>query len=537
MNKSKTNKSGFGQYFTPKEIAEFMVELADITADAKILEPSCGEGVFIDVLQNKGYKNIRAFEIDKTLVTKYPFVCNESFISARIINKFQLIIGNPPYIRWKNLDKKLKDELAFDPDWQKHCNSLCDYLNIFIIKSIDLLCDKGQLIFICPEYWMSTTHSKNLRNYMVDNGYFAEIYHFNESPIFAGVRSSIVIFKYVKGKEKTSQIRVTKNTSRLKHTEKILINMRNRESLENVEFFKIPQFKPHQRWILQSSDIQEKLGALESACCKPLLRYEVKDKEAEIQRYVSLGEVCDIGNGLVSGLDRAFVISDFNLNNEEKNSSITVIKAKNLQPFLSEGHSKYIFIEEGLNEGELKIKYPNFYRHLQKFRGDLEVRYQYNRKINYWEWVLLRNFSLFKKPQKRIFVPCKERISHKDYFRFALIERDIFPTQDVTAIFIKPNVKESIEYVLAYLNQKEVFDWLKCNGIVKGGVVEFSEKPLASVPFKKINWDKEREVYLHDYISELTKEYLIHKNKKILLTIREQFKELLYNKKQHIICK
>lgn len=42
----QNRKNKFGQYFTPKVVAEFMIEMASISKDSKILEPSCGQGVF-----------------------------------------------------------------------------------------------------------------------------------------------------------------------------------------------------------------------------------------------------------------------------------------------------------------------------------------------------------------------------------------------------------------------------------------------------------------------------------------------------------
>ena len=150
-------KNKYGQYFTPKIVAEFMVSLANLKPTSKILEPSSGEGVFLDVLLSKGYKNISAYEIDKELCTQFDFVNYESFVSANVEDGFDLIIGNPPYIRWKNLEPELKEELSVNTLWNKYFNSLCDYLYIFILKSIEILNDKGQLIFICPEYWMNTT--------------------------------------------------------------------------------------------------------------------------------------------------------------------------------------------------------------------------------------------------------------------------------------------------------------------------------------------------------------------------------------------
>jgi adenine-specific DNA-methyltransferase len=147
--------------------------------------------------------------------------------------------------------------------------------------------------------------------------------------------------------------------------------------------------------------------------------------------------------------------------------------------------------------------------------------------MNFWEWVFLRNFNLFSRAEERIFVPCKERISNKNYFRFSLVAGGVFPTQDVTAIFRKPKTKESLEYILAYLNSPFVFDWLKCNGIVKGNIVEFSEKPIASIPFRVINWNNSEECALHDTITGLSKQYIETRNDGYLKDINYSIKQLI----------
>lgn len=522
----QSSKNKFGQYFTPKVVADFMLGLADISTNSKILEPSCGEGVFLEILQQKGYKNLTAYEIDQDLATEFPFVRYESFVSANIDDKFDLIVGNPPYIRWKNLEDELKSELSLNPIWNKYFNSLCDYLYIFILKSIELLNENGQLIFICPEYWMNTTHSVTLRNYMVQHGYFEEIYHFNETPIFDKVTVSIVIFKFVKSKGKSDKIKVAKFYANQKLTSETLENLQNQVPFKDAEYLQVSQFKTNERWLLQSDEVREELQILETVCKKQNPTSLLSFFDEEKMEFHTIGEICDIGNGLVSGLDKAFQVNGHELNSAEKSATINVVKAKDLTPFFAESITKYIFINNGLEENEFQKTYPNFYLHFQKYKSDLEKRYQYNRKINYWEWVFLRNFNLFSKTDKRIFVPCKERISNKNYFRFALVESGVFPTQDVTAIFKKTETKESIEYILAYLNQPIIFDWLKCNGIVKGNIVEFSEKPIASIPFKKIDWNNKKEVSLHNSITDFTQQFLTNKDEKLVTKINTLFNQL-----------
>jgi adenine-specific DNA-methyltransferase len=526
-----TAKNKYGQYFTPKVVADFMVNLAELYPDSKILEPSCGEGVFLETLQQKGYNNLTAYEIDQDLATEFPFVRYESFVSANIDEKFDLIIGNPPYIRWKNLEDELKSELSLSPIWNKYFNSLCDYLYIFILKSIELLNENGQLIFICPEYWMNTTHSASLRNYMVQNGYFEEIYHFNETPIFDKVTVSIVIFKFVKNKRKPDKIKVAKFYANQKLTSDTLQKLQYQMPFKDAEYLQVSQFKTNERWLLQSDDVRKEIQMLEAVCQKQNPTSLLSFFDEEKKEFHTIGEICDIGNGLVSGLDKAFQLNGHELNSAEESAIIDVVKAKDLTPYFAENITKYIFINHDLEESAFKEKYPNYFLHFQKYKNDLEKRYQYNRKINYWEWVFLRNFNLFSKPDKRIFVPCKERISNKNYFRFALVKEGVFPTQDVTAIFKKNETKESIEYILAYLNQPIVFDWLKCNGIVKGNIVEFSEKPIASIPFRKINWNDTGEVSLHNSITDLTQQFLINKEEKLLAQINSFFNQLFETQK------
>lgn len=523
-----TFKNKFGQYFTPAFVAQFMIDLANISANSTILEPSCGEGVFLNLLKKSGYSNITAYEVDSELANKNSAIICESFVSANIDKKFDLIIGNPPYIRWKNLEEDLKKELSVNHLWNKYCNSLCDYLYIFILKSIELLNKNGQLIFICPEYWMNTTHSISLRNYMIENGYFEEIYHFNETPIFDKVTVSTIIFKYVKSKEKKNTISVAKYHVNKKLTSSILDKIKNRATYNGIEFLEVPQFKKNERWLLQTADIQKELKIFERNCKKVEKHNQLLfADEVRNEQLFTIGAFCDIGNGLVSGLDKVFQVNGDPLNEFERKAIIHVVKAKDLKPFSHNKITPYIYIPDGLLEEEVIEKYPHFYAHFFKFRQDLEKRYQYNRKINFWEWVFLRNFNLFSSNKKRIFVPCKERISNKNYFRFSLIDKQIFPTQDVTAIFRKEKTKESLEYILAYLNHPHIFNWLKYNGIVKGNIVEFSEKPIASIPFRPINWQKKEEVELHNKITNFTTQYILEKDNTTLIAINHAIQKIL----------
>ncbi|GAJ19177.1 unnamed protein product, partial [marine sediment metagenome] len=107
-----------GQIFTPSYIANFMVsnvlELLKTLNyedrfsikinDLKVLDPTTGEGVFLKSLLEYNLTNITAYEIDNRLksqlVKNYPNVQFrfENFLGSDINEKFDIIIGNPPYL-------------------------------------------------------------------------------------------------------------------------------------------------------------------------------------------------------------------------------------------------------------------------------------------------------------------------------------------------------------------------------------------------------------------------------------------------------
>lgn len=508
-------KNKYGQYFTISLIADFMVTLISHKKDSRVLEPSCGKGVFLDQLVRHGFTNISAYEIDKSLGARYDFIQFVSFLSVSLKEKFDVIIGNPPYIRWKNIEPELKKELENNELWNKYFNSLCDYLFIFILKSIEHLKEGGELIFICTEYWMNTTHSASLRNYMCQNGYFTEIYHFKETPLFEKVTASFIIFKFVKAKDKKDEIKLYRyNKERGLPTNEELADK------SCFEMLTIPHFQENSRWILATKNVQDKLTKFEFSCKKP----SSKLFETELYR---IGDFCDIGNGMVSGLDAAFQIKDTtSLTPDEKSVLISVMKAKDLYPYKNKSITKYIFIQEEITSENFENKYPHFVEHFKPYREKLSARYSYNRNIPYWEFVFPRNQKLFERKEDRIFIPCKERISNKNFFRFCYAPQGVYPTQDVTAIFRKGKTKESVEYILAYLNNERVFEWLGLNGIVKGAIVEFSEAPIASIPFRPINWNSETEVKIHDQITIEVQKYLADASSKHIDNINNFFNTL-----------
>lgn len=486
-----------------------MVSLSTAGPDARALEPAAGEGVFLDSLADRGLEDVLGYELDESLVqsSRYDMVC-QSFVSADLDPEFDLIIGNPPYVRWRDLDPMLKDELAESTLWNRYFTSLSDYLTIFIAKSVELLRPDGELIFITPSFWMHTQHSGALRDFMLERGAFSHVLHFGEATVFPGIATSIVIFRFVKDADRaTEPIR----HGRYSGPRKVALPAATYPELVAHGTFEeqlIPQFQPGRTWVLAPRDVQDRLRKLELACVSSANADEqtsLLERQPDL-KVARLGDISEIANGMVSGLDAAFRLpDDVELNQRETDAIIPVAKGAHLSPYRVQKVTRYIFLTAEITEEELRSNYPAFHAQLEPFKERLKARYSYGRDLPYWEWAFLRSYARFRTASQLILTPCKERLSNKDYLRFALAPDGTYPTQDVTAIQLMPEVREASEFVLAQLNHPEIYEWVRFKGLMKGAVAEFSERPLSRIPIRRIDWDDEREIQVHDRVVELSR--------------------------------
>jgi len=83
-----------GQVYTPEKIVNYMLSLRQNTGN--VLEPSSGTGVFSSKLDN-----CVSIEIDPD--NTIDGALNMDFFDYSIDNKFDTIIGNPPYVDFKSI--------------------------------------------------------------------------------------------------------------------------------------------------------------------------------------------------------------------------------------------------------------------------------------------------------------------------------------------------------------------------------------------------------------------------------------------------
>ena len=508
-------KNAHGQYFTPKAVADLMVGMLAAPKTAPVLEPSAGEGVFLDALAAAGFTNCTGVEIDPVLVAKSTHgLVQGSFVSWQAPAPVTGVIGNPPYIRWKDLDATSKREVQAHPLFGTLFNSLSDYLTVFIALAVDALAPGGELIFITPSFWMHTTHSAPLRDWLLARGAITDVVDFKEAAVFPGVSSAIVVFRF----EKASLSGATTATTPpvvapvvappapIQYFEYVGPRRLPTTALDlsDAEQFcakSIPAFTGGGHWTLATDAEMAPALALEEACTV------VTSGAPEVTR---LGRYVDIANGMVSGLDAVFRLDApllASLSATERAATLPVLKAFQMTTVASDTASSYLHLPEGLSEAEALAAYPKVMAHLAAHKDALAKRYSTKGPLNYWDWSFKRSSSFFLNGRAKGFVPSKERLTCRDTARFTLGLPGVVATQDVTAFAPKDGVRESLAYMVGYLSQPLVTEWVKRRGMMKGGVAEFSERPLGHIPFRAIRWEEAADVAAHARITTLVEEY------------------------------
>lgn len=208
-----------GAYYTPLPLAEMMVELfANENGITSVLEPSCGDGVFLHAVIKKKInqmaEEITAIEIDQEEAKKAEKyakdyknikVYNEDFFDhySRVSDqkKYDLILGNPPYVRYQYLEGKQRELLSNILTSQgMKANKLINTWVGFMVACVNLLSEHGKIAFVIPAEIMQVAYAEDLRLFLADHLSRITLITFEEL-IFPDIEQEIVVFVGEKDKQ------------------------------------------------------------------------------------------------------------------------------------------------------------------------------------------------------------------------------------------------------------------------------------------------------------------------------------------------
>ena len=169
INKNEKKKNGI--FFTPPETIYKNIEILEPFMEnvKTILEPSCGSCEYILLLNNKKPNiNITGIELNKTIfesIKQYDSdnitLVNDNYLNLEFNTKFDLIIGNPPYFVMKKSD--------VEKSYYNYFDGRPNIFILFIIKSLELLNNKGIISFVLPKSFLNCLYYDKTRKYIIEN--------------------------------------------------------------------------------------------------------------------------------------------------------------------------------------------------------------------------------------------------------------------------------------------------------------------------------------------------------------------------------
>lgn len=182
------NITKLGQVFTPQHIVSDMLGL--IKNNGRFLEPSCGNGAFFNHLPN----NKVGIELDKNVI-KDSLILNFDFFSYPVSEKFDTIIGNPPYVRYKDIAESTRTLLE---PFKEIFDSRSNLYLFFIYKCILHLKNSGELIFITPRDFLKNTSSIKLNEFLFSQGSITHCIELGDKKIFENAQPNCMIWRFEK---------------------------------------------------------------------------------------------------------------------------------------------------------------------------------------------------------------------------------------------------------------------------------------------------------------------------------------------------
>jgi type I restriction-modification system DNA methylase subunit len=384
---------------------------------------------------------------------------------------FDVVIGNPPYVRQELLGQQQKD--VFSEKYKNVFNGIADLYVYFYDLSISILKKNGMLGFITPNKWMERKYGHELRSYLIHLD-ILQIINFGELKIFedASTEPEITILKNSSSDSTNIEYKMIKSLDEAKRTPYSLSSY-DKNKLDAS----IWRFKDN-----KSYNIIEKF----------------KNTNMTLNKYTKKG----VFYGIKTGLNEAFIINEEIRNeivNSGKNDSEIIKKMVEGDDFSrwSLNHSGRYMIATQYNLDIPKL-YPSIHKFLMKFEEKLIKRQ--DKGTTHWN---LRSCDYYDELLKPKLIYYHTASTHNFYF-------------DTEGYYISANcyfIANADRYLQCVLNSK-LFHYVKkflfpaFGDGENGGRVRLDANKMSSLPVKEVSNElKELFKGLAEDISILSKEF------------------------------
>lgn len=187
-----------GSVYTPPRVAAALVRWAVRSPDDTVLDPACGEGVFLSAAQTRlaDLGNTRpvcvGVDIDPFAAGISGAICRDFFEWISCRQHFDVVVGNPPFVR-SHLFPEPSRQLAFAcmREMGLHPSRLMSTWAPFVALSCNVLSESGRLALVVPEELLHVSYARELRNFLLSR--FRRVIVSFPAGVFPSVQQAVVL--------------------------------------------------------------------------------------------------------------------------------------------------------------------------------------------------------------------------------------------------------------------------------------------------------------------------------------------------------
>lgn len=388
-----------GVYYTKNNIIELMINKLVFKSTDKIIDISCGVSNFLyfigkkikyhnpmmkmkDIIENNlyGIDNSKLAVIRSEIVLNLLMIEFEEYVEIKpniyfmdtlgykFKQKYDYVIGNPPYIRIQNLETDTIKHIRENFRFAKEGN--IDIYLVFLEIGLNIIKDSGKLIFIVSNTFFRSNCCNKFRKYLVKDNVIEKIINLEDVTVFDDTNTYTCIIQM--SKNKTTNVIKYYNVTKKSELELVDEKDTDLPIIDNLVDKMLNKMLP----IKKTENIVYKDVILKDN--GESFVFHNLNLIKSIESFKSLGEYCHINCGIATLADSSYIIKPENEHNIEEDVLRYIVKASRLKDDVQNHIVKIVWPYDSkgkiIEENILKTKYPNCYKYLLSIRPRLDRR-------------------------------------------------------------------------------------------------------------------------------------------------------------------
>ncbi|MPM32367.1 hypothetical protein SDC9_78929 [bioreactor metagenome] len=425
---------------------------------------------------------------------------------------FDIVIGNPPYLKEGRVSKTIFEGLKHSPYYQ----GKMDLWYMFTCVGIDLLSKNGTLCFIATNNWVTSGGASKLRNKVVADSKIIQLVDFGNFMIFESASIQTMIMLFLKNNNidnYTFDYRKLNGNTILTDTLDILNKKENSKAVYLSPIIIRDNFKDSYLTFNSNDFILEKISSA---------AFFFSEKEMA-QGIVFPQDFLNNKNQKFLGCNYALGESIFGLTDQKKNElDLSDIELNIIKPYYTteQIHKYYsnpnnslwlIYTDSKFKNPNSMNNYPNLKKHLDRFSNVITSDN--------------KPYGLHRAREERFFRGEKILALRKCVGTPSFSYSDFDCYVSATFYVIKTD-RVNLKYLTGLLNSKLIAFWLKNKGKMQGDNYQLDKEPLLQIPIRIGNESQIKSVI--EFVEQILSIKQANPNANTI-TIENEIDKIIYN--------